>query len=86
MQTEQRRTFGGAQRQYAVETSPIGLFLRAIFCQQLRQLFHAGSHHHLPDRNRFTQFTAQLRRQAHRQQRVSTKGKEIIIGKHRFTL
>ena len=85
METEQRWSVADAQRQNRIKAQALRLLIAEIGRQQRAQFPHRRGHHHLPGRHLTSQLAAELRRQAHCQQRMTAEGEEIGFNVVHFT-
>ena len=79
MEAEQRRAVALTQRQKGFKPQTLRLLVAQLRVQQRAKLTHRGGDHNLPRRDLAVERAAELRREAHRQQRVAAEGKEIRL-------
>ncbi len=79
MEAEQRRAVAFTQRQQGFIPQTLRLFVAQLRVQQRAELADRRGDHNLPRRDLAAERTAELSREAHRQQRVAAKGKEVGI-------
>lgn len=79
MEAEQRRAVALTQRQKGFKPQTLRLLVAHLRVQQRAKLTHRRGDHNLPRRDLAVERAAELRREAHRQQRVAAEGKEIRL-------
>ena len=77
MEAEQRRAVAFTQRENSFIPQTLRLLVAHLRVQQAAKLTHRRGDHNLARRDLTAERTAELSREAHRQQRVAAEGKEI---------
>ena len=77
MEAEQRGAVAFTQRENGFIPQTLRLLVAHLRVQQGAKLAHRRGDHNLPRRDLAAERTAELSREAHRQQRVAAEGKEI---------